>query len=144
MATSFDFGALDLGAKAETPFEFEIHHPETKEGLGVFVSVIGQESETFLRYVRDEGNAARRRAFEAQRRGKVDEPQTIEQEEESLLKALAVCVVAWRTGSKPVIVDGGEELECSRVNVVRWLSKYRWVRAQVQAASGDIGNFTKG
>lgn len=142
---TFNFADLDLAQKAETPFEFELEHPETKEGLGVFISVIGSESETFQRYVREEGNKARRKAFEAQRKGKSDGPMTVEDEEGAILRAVSVCIHSWRTvidgKSEPVIHWGGDKLDCTPDNAFRWLSKFRWVREQVNKATGELGNF---
>ena len=137
----FDLADLDLAEKAETPFEFELEHPETKDGLGVFVSVIGSESRTFLDYVRQEGNRARKRAFEAQRKGKAEEPMSVEDQESAILNAVAVCVVKWRTGNDPWLVWSGEKLECTRDNVVKVLRSFRWMRDQINAATGDVGNF---
>lgn len=139
----FDLADLDLAEKAETPFEFELEHPETKDGLGVFISVIGSESRTFLDYVRQEGNRARRRAFEAQRKGKAEEPMTVEDEESAILNAVAVCVVAWRTGAEPYLTVRGEKLECTRDNVVKVLRSFRWMRDQINKATGDVGNFLR-
>lgn len=146
MTNAFNFADLDLAEKAEVPFEFELEHPETKDGLGVFVSVIGAESDTFLAYVRQEGNKARKRAFAAQRKGKQDdEPSTMEEDEDAILRAVAVCIVGWRTvregASEPVIHWGGERIECNHANAVKWLRKFRWVREQVNKATGDLANF---
>lgn len=140
---TFDFDNLDLSSAAEKPFEFELRHPENKKGLGVFVSVIGMESATFQRYVRDEGNRVREKAFRQGPRD--DKPMTIDEEEETLIRALAVCVVGWRTviegKSEPVIFWRGDKLECSPANAAKWMQHFRWVREQVNAAASDIGNF---
>lgn len=144
----FDFDSLDLAVAAETPFEFELTHPESKEGLGVFVSVIGSESETFQAYIRREANAARLKAFQRQRKGGEDKPTTIEEEEAAIIEALATCVKGWRTvidgESKPVIKWGDAELPFSHDNVVKWLTRFKFVRAQVNEATGELGNFIKG
>lgn len=144
----FDFDSLDLAVASETPFEFELVHPESKQGLGVFVSVIGSESETFQAYIRREANAQRLKNFQRQRKGGDDKPTTIEEEEAALIEALAVCVKGWRTvingESKPVIVWAGVELPFGRELAVKWLAKFKFIRAQVNEATGDLGNFIKG
>lgn len=144
-APPFDFGALDLAALSDTPFEFEVEHPETGDGLGVFVAVIGAESEGFQQYLRAEGNALRRKAFEAQRKGKPDEPLTIEDEEETGLRALSACVKGWRTvidgKSEPAIFVGGERMESNPANVLAWLRKFRWVRGQLNNATATLANY---
>lgn len=141
----FDFDDLNIGEAAEKPFEFELLHPESKAGLGVFISVIGAESDTFQTYLREEGNRARRKALEAERRGKQPEPSTIEEDEEKILRAIAVCIKSWRTvidgKSEPVIVWSGRKIECTRDNALQWMRKFRWVRQQINDATGDLGNF---
>lgn len=144
-APPFDFGALDLAALSDKPFEFELEHPETGEGLGVFVSVVGAESETFQRYLRTEGDMLRRKAFEAQRKGKPDEPMLLADEEETGLRALSACVKGWRTvvdgASDPVIFIAGQRYEFGADNVLLWLRKFRWVRSQLNNATGTLANY---
>lgn len=145
--TAFDFASLDIATAAEQPFEFELKHPTEGNGLGVFVSVIGSESATFQAYLRREGNAARLRNFERQRKGGDDKPMTVEAEEEALIRALATCMTAWRTviggTSKPVIVWDGKELEFTQDNAAAWLTRFKFVRGQVNEATGELGNFIK-
>lgn len=142
-----DFASLDLAVVTEQPHEFELLHPETKEGLGVFVSVIGSESETFQSYMREKANAARLKAFGQQRRGKPDEPATVEAEEDMVIDAIATCMTGWRTvtegKSAPVIVWGADRLEFSKANAAKWLKHFRWVRLQVNEATADLANFIK-
>ena len=142
-APPFDFDALDLAAAAETPFEFEMNHPDTGAGLGVFVSVIGAESETFQQYLRAEANALRLKAY--RQRGKPDVPPTIEEEEETGLRALSACVKAWRTvidgKSEPAIFIAGKRMEFGADNVLLWLRKFRWVRGQINEETASLANF---
>jgi len=63
-AQAFDFDALDLARETNNPVEIEIVHPATEKGLGVFVSVVGAESEKFQTYMRAEVNKARQDATE--------------------------------------------------------------------------------
>ena len=141
---AFDFAALDLAEAADKPFEFEIKHPESGDGLGVFVSVVGAESATFQAYIRAEGNKARRRQFEQQRKGR-EEPMTLEEEEETILRALAACMTGWRSvidgQDEPVIMWGGNRLQFSTDAAIKWLKQFRWVREQVNKATADIANF---
>lgn len=143
-AQAFNFATLDIATAGENPYEFELVHPDTKDGLGVFVSVISAESETFLRYVREESNRARREAFKKQAKGK-DEPSTAEEDEERLLRALAACMKGWRTvtngESEPAIVWGPDRLEFNEANAIRWMRQFRWVRLQINEATGELANF---
>jgi hypothetical protein len=143
----FDFSSLDVAAASEVPFEFELTHPDSKAGLGVFISVIGTEGATFQGYLRREGNEARKRNFAKQRKGGDDTPATIEQDEAAMLSALVVCMTGWRTVikdvSKPVIYNAGKELEFTPDNALAWLTQYKWVRAQVNEMTGELSNFIK-
>lgn len=144
--TAFDFGSRDLGAVTDKPFEFEIKDPQTEEGVGVFISVVGAESETFQNYVREESNKIRLEAFRKKRLGKsAEEMVPIEREEDAILNAIAHCIKGWRTvidgTSEPVIWIAGERLEFSQANAQAWLKKFRWVRQQVNDATADLSNF---
>jgi hypothetical protein len=141
----FDFAALDLASACDAPHEFELKHPQTEDGLGVFVSVVGVESATFQAYVRAEGNKARRKQFKG--RG-ASEPVTIEDEEDSLLRAVVACMTGWRTvidgKSEPVIYIAGDAKQFTETNAVAWLKQFRWAAQQINAATADLGNFMKG
>jgi len=140
---AFDFDELDIGAKADVPFELELVHPETRAGLGVFIAVVGSDGDTFQAYLREEDNRERRRAFD--RRGKPDEPDTAEQREDRMLRALAACMKGWRTvidgNSEAVIYWSGRKIEFSRDNAIKWMAKFRWVRGQINEATGNLQNF---
>ncbi len=69
-SAALDFDALDVGAASAKPFEFELEHPVSDKGLGVFVSVFGPESDEFKNRVRREENRKRHRAFEAKRKAR--------------------------------------------------------------------------
>ena len=147
MNQPFDFSTMDLAAASEVPFEFELTNPNTKNGLGVFVSVIGSEGVTFQAYLRSEANEARKRNFAKARKGGNDAPVTVEEEEDAMLRALVVCMKGWRTVrgdvSKPVIYIAGKELEFTPDNALAWLRQFKWVRAQVNDTTGELANFIK-
>lgn len=134
----FDFAALDYGSACEVPYEFEITHPDTGEGLNAFISVIGTESGAFKNAVRKMANARRLREFENERKGK-NAPVLIEEDEKATLDLVCACVVGWRN-----IIVGGKELEFNTDNLRSFLTQFDWVRGQIDKASTDMGNFTKG
>lgn len=147
-AKAFDFDELDLEALCDQPFEFEIVHPDSEEGLGVFVSVVGSQSATYQKFLREEQNKQRKDAFEAQRKGTdTEKPRAVEDDEDTLCRAVAASMKGWRSvidgESKPVIMWGGKGLEFTAHNAVLWLKKFRWVRAQVNKQTGELGNFIK-
>lgn len=144
MSKGFDFGAMDPAKLADEPQEMELVSPVDGSGIGVFLTVRGAEGATFRQLARKETNAARKRAFEQERLGKKAHVRTLEEDEEAGIKLTTGLVVAWRTGTKPVINDGGQELECTPENVAAWLRKYSWVIPQITEFAGEIQNFTKG
>jgi hypothetical protein len=145
MTDAIDFDTLDTAAACEKPYEFELVHPQTKAPLGVFVSVVGPESAAFKNKIRRQINQERRKAFEAQRKGKGVEPSTIEEDEAETVNLVAELVKGWRTvkdgKSEPVIYWKGDKLPFSAESVSRWLTHFPWVREQINEASGDLGNF---
>jgi hypothetical protein len=140
-----DFDALDTGAACEKSYEFELLHPTSDKPLGVFVSVLGPESQAFKTRVRKEVNRDRQRQFAAQRKGKVPEPQMLEEDEEFGVSLLTEIVTGWRTvkdgKSEPVIYWKGEKLEYSKENVNRWLMHFPWARKQISDESSKLENF---
>jgi len=139
---TFNFDAVDYEAACETPFEFELKHDKTGEGMNVFLSVIGTESGTVQNYVRREGNKSRQRNLERELKG--EKPGIITMEEEDAMAAafFAAHIVAWRTGDEPVIVWGDRRLECNHTNATEWLTRFKFVRAQVMEEATKIANFT--
>lgn len=148
-AKAFDFSALDLKALTDKPVEIELVHPDpdNREPLGVFVSVVGSESETFQRFVREKSNAARLKAFQDNRKKGAPQPPTYEEEETALLEAIAACVTGWRTiidgQSEPVILWGERRLEFTPANALEVLRQFRWMCGQINDATGDLSNFIK-
>lgn len=145
-AQAFDFDALDLARETNNPVEIEIVHPATEKGLGVFVSVVGAESEKFQTYMRAEVNKARQDAY-LKRNRKADAPVPFEEEEATITRAIAACITAWRTvvdgKSEPAIFNKGERIEFSEAAALKWLTQYPWVRKQINDATADLLNFIK-
>lgn len=144
-AAAADFDSLDTAVACEKPYEFELVHPASKDPLGVFISVVGPESAAFKARVRREINRDRRKDFEAKRKGKDAEPQTIEEDEAFSISLVANLVTGWRTvkdgKSESVIYWKAEKLEFTPDNLNRWLTHFSWVRLQINEAASDLGNF---
>lgn len=140
-----DFDTLDTGAACERNYEFELVHPTNDQPLGVFVSVLGPESQAFKNRVRREVNRDRKRQFEATRKNKPIEPQLLEEDEEFGVSLLSEIVTGYRTvkdgKNEPVIYWKGEKLEFSKDNVHRWLIHFPWVRKQISDESSKLENF---
>lgn len=140
-----DFDSLDTAAASEKGYEFELLHPTNDQPLGVFVSVLGPESNAFKTRVRREVNRDRKRQFEGVRKNKPVEPQMLEDDEEFGVSLLTEVVTGWRTvkGGKdePVIYWKGEKLEFSKDNVHKWLLHFPWARKQISDESSKLENF---
>lgn len=139
MSKTIDLASLSAKEACEKGFELELRHPVTNEPLGVFIGVVGSESEAFQQHVRKKANERLRKQFTAQRKGGDDAP-TIEQAESDAIDLLVACTTSWRTGDEPTIKHSGKSLEFNETNV-RFLYAERWIRAQVDEAVGDLGNF---
>jgi len=140
-----DFDSLDTSSASEKAQEFELVHPASKKPLGVFLKVLGPESKAFKERVRREINRDRRRSFEAQRKGKASEPNTLEEDEAFGIELVADLVKGWRTvtdgKSEPVIQWGTEKLDFNPDNLKRWLTHFQWVIPQINDFTNELGNF---
>lgn len=122
-----DLNDLDLSAAAERGYEFELRHPGTQAPLGMFVTVQGEDSDTYQ---------AELRAMQQRRLTGRQAPRTVEQIDEQALDLLVLATIGWRG-----IQRDGSELPCTPENVRAVYRKFRWVREQVDAAVGDRANF---
>lgn len=141
--TTLDLASISAKAACNKGFDLELRHPVTDEPLGVFISVVGRESDAFQNHVRKRANAKLRDQFAAQQRGRKDDAPTVESIESEAIDLLVACTTGWRTGDSPVIEWAGEKLEYSEANARRLYSE-TWIRSQVDEAIGDLGNFMRG
>lgn len=135
-----DLSKLNSVAACNAGFELELFHPGTKEGLGVFVTVLGQDSDEYRKVFQVQ---QRKRLDRAMRGGgirikSVASPESLEQDANELL---AACTKSWRTGEEQHLLIGGEKLECSRDNAMRVYRDYPWIKEQVDDAVNDRANF---
>lgn len=116
-------------------YELELRHPATKKPLGVFITVLGKESSAYRQHIRDIENEAIRKRFERSQKGGEPDLPTAEKREKGEIALVAAVTTGWRN-----VVLGGEELPFSEANA-RKLYAEPWIRAQVDAAVHDLGNF---
>ena len=138
-----DLADLNAREASEKGYELELRHPVSREPLGVFITIVGAESETARTYLRKKANERLREEFTNQRKGKDNEPPTVEKAEAEAIALLAACTKSWRTGDAPTVTHGGKALECSEANA-RFLYGERWVRSQIDDAWSELGNFMPG
>ena len=144
--TSLDLDSLDTGAACDKGAEIELKHPTTSEPLGLFVTILGKDSQVFREHVKQDVNARIRREALASKRGKDVAPPTAEEAEDKATELLVICTLGWRQrnedGSfKDTITYKGEELSFNVPNAKTVYTNLLWFRRQVDEAIGDLENF---
>lgn len=125
---------LDLSSASNDGYEFEVRSPRTGNGLGVFLTVLGDQSEKVTAFTRKRQNEKRREAAIAMRRGRPsDDVDTVEDDESFVVEACIVRTVSWR----------GLAEEFSESNARRLFTTNREIRRQVLEESANLANFTK-
>lgn len=146
-----DLDAIDIIAAADKGAEIAILHPSTKEPTGIFISVLGKDSQVFRDYVNDEVNEQVRKAAVSQGRKKKPVVVTAEQGKERAVELLTLLTTGWRSESydekgnvvenKPIVMLKGEELSFSVANVKRVYSESLTIFQQIDIGVGEIENF---
>lgn len=138
-----DLATLNTVAACNAGAEIELSHPVTGEKLGIYINVLGKDSEVFKSHVRLTINARLRKAATEKKRAREPEVLTVEENEREGIALLADCTVGWRTGEVAEILFEGQALSCTTANAVRIYSALPWIREQVDTAIGDLENFLK-
>lgn len=141
--STIDLASISAKTACNKGYELELTHPVSLEPLGVFIRVVGSESDAFQGHVRKHANAVLRERFAAQQRGRKEDAPTVERAEAETIDLLVACTTGWRTGDAPVIEWAGEKLDFTDGNVRRLYAE-KWIRAQVDDAIGELGNFMPG
>ena len=139
-----DLATLDSVGACNQGSEIELKHPVTNAPLGVFVGILGKDSDAFRDHVRFSVNEDFRRAQLAKKRGKPEEAQTMEKNEARGVELLIACTTGWRTGKEPTLKIGSEQLQFNVANAKRVYENYPWIKAQVDEGIVDLENFMKG
>jgi hypothetical protein len=146
----FDLAALDSGNACDKGAEIEIVDLENKP-TGIFITVLGKDSQVFREHVKQDVNARIRREALATKRGKDVPPPTAEEAEAKATELLILCTLGWRQKLdtaegepekfKDAITYGNEELAFNVANCKRIYETLLPVRRQVDEAIGDLENF---
>ena len=149
---SVNLADLNAAAASETIFDLELKHPTTDAPLGLFIQVLGSQSDRVRAVANKQSNALINESFTAQRRGK-NAPITVETSQLRAAELAAAATVGWyeqqpaKAGEKPKREEGlpfGEKrLMFSEEEAVRLYSDpaYSWLAKQVDEAVGDLSNF---
>ena len=145
-----DLSTLDTTQACAATFELELKHPTTNEPLGMFIECRGRDSADVLSVSRKQVNEYLRKNFTAQRKGRDEEPPTVEDGTEKGVRILVAATVAWfERDDKGKRVDGftfgGERLTLTPDEAAKLYANpgFAWLRSQLDEAVGDLGNFMK-
>ncbi len=145
-ATGIDLAEIDVSAASEIGHEFEVIHPESEEGLGVFIKVRGEEAATVrLSGIKSAAESIVRNRMKAEnKKVKKSFEAMVEEQELELHKAVeettpekaAERIISWRGVKK-----GGVEIPATRENCIELFMKAPFIQAQVFEESRRLGNF---
>ena len=142
-----DLADMDTGAASDKGAEIELRHPTTHAKLGMFITVLGKDSEVFREHTKHRANERLRREAMADRTGKPLDPPTAEDAEEKAIELLVLCTTGWRQEtdgkSEATLFYKGEHLTFTIANAKRLYAEQLWIRRQVDVAIGDLENFIK-
>ncbi len=111
----------------------------TGEGSGIFISVLGRDSDVYKAYEREQRDYMNRKIMLARKRGQDLKLDSAEMSEEKEIELLAKLTTGWE--NMPAF-DGKGELSFSKENAALLYAKYPAIRRQMDDASGDMQNFT--
>lgn len=131
-APSRSIASLNLVQASETGFEFELKD-STGVGLGVFITVRGDHSDTVKNDTRKKLNERRERAYVAAKKGDSIGPEMIEDEEARAVEGAVLRTISWKGLDEPCNPDNARLLYTVNPEV----------RAQVFAAAAESANFLK-
>lgn len=140
---TFDLASLDTAAACDKGAEIEFLHPATGAPLGIFVTVLGTDSQAYRDFVRRTTNENIVNSAQARKRGKDPEVPTVEKAEQRGLDLLIACTTSWRTGDKPIVCLDGTELPFTPENARTVYKRFSWMQTQADEAIGDLKNFMK-
>jgi hypothetical protein len=134
----FDLGALDTIEACNKAAEIEIKHPVTMVGTGVFIKLVGKDSDVYRGRIRAMADESLRRQA-AGKSGTADA--SIDKLEQKNIDALVAATVGWRTGDEPSVTVKGDKLDFNAANARRVYTQLLPVREQVAEAINDLANF---
>lgn len=152
-STQYNLADLGLVGEAETPVTLDVLHPKSKAEVGLYIDLVGKDSEAYRALARKLQN---KRFAELRKTRSLT--MTAEQNEEETVRLLGATVRSWRSrlfkvvaGKQvpteefsPTFYNGKEYLECNVKNVEWVLRNCPEIREQVEDFIDDRTNFLKG
>jgi len=131
-----DLASIDTIKASNAGAEIELRHPVTNAPLGVFITVLGKDSDAYREFQRHKFNDYLRNEAMAKARGKQPTAKSAEDYEDDMLTLLVSCTKGWRN-----VVFNAVTLPFTAENVRRIYKSSPYVRDQINDAVGDLGNF---
>lgn len=137
-AIGFDVSSFNAREDTSKAQRMELLHPVTKQPTGTFLFVLGDESDAVRNHVRRELAVTQREIAKAKRQGRELIP-TLDELDEDETKSAMVRVVGWEN-----MLRNGEQLEFTEQHLRETLEVHKWMRPQIRAFAGELGNFVHG
>lgn len=135
----YSLDALDATQASNKGVEIELRHPGNNEPLGIFITVIGKDSDTFREMSRRNFDDMAREEARAKQRNKPIPVRLSSDYEDTTTELLVACTKGWRE-----MEWKGKPLPFSPENASMIYTERSWVRDQVFDAITDITNFMRG
>jgi len=140
----FDLGDLDTAKASDNGARIELVHPVTKEGVGLFFTVLGKHSHVFRDIIKERVDKRIKAAELAARRGKPAPSKTADEAESQAIELLVACTTHWDSGEgQDYWLLRGEKLPFNVPNAIKVYTEILWIREQVDEAIDDLENFIK-
>lgn len=120
----------NLAQVQEDGIDVSILHPKTGESLGITIKVAGPDS--------DRQKKARRAVQTERLNMSRNKRPTVPELEADGLKVTVASIISWDG-----VVDGGQSIDLTPENATTILTKYPFIREQLDAAVGDRAGFIK-
>ncbi len=140
-----DLDSVDVSKAAEAGYEFEVTHPDSGEGIGVFITVRGEEAQSIrISGIRAASEAIIKDRMKGESKLKKSAEQQIAELEADMLETVnekspekaAQRVIAWRG-----VKRAGVEVPCTEDNCIEFFTKLPFAQVQVFEQSRKLGNF---
>ncbi|MBS9781514.1 MAG: hypothetical protein KGV56_03380 [Gammaproteobacteria bacterium] len=127
--------ALNI-AENEVTHEFELKHPATDKGLGIFLTVISPQSDEPRRLTKSFANKVIKDETKQKRLGKSDFK--FNDYEEQTINVQSACIVDWRG-----VTEGDKEVPFSKEKLKESILCNPLLREQIQEQLEEVENFIK-
>lgn len=139
-----DLETLDVTKFASAGVEIAIKHPVTGKPIGLYIGIMGKDSETYKEIVRERSNEAVKKAVAAEASGEQMQPPSYDEQQERELDLLAALTISWRQeNGKSTVKFAGEELIFTANNVKMIYRRFDFIRNQVDKSIADVSLFIK-